>query len=135
MLQKEQLLSPVTRKEVEQARKDLPIDKSPGIDGYNAEFFKTYWSVIGEEVITGIIQFFENGKLLKGVNTTTITLFLKVSSPSYEKEYRPIACCATLYKLIAKILTARPKTVVDFLVSSIQSAFIEGRSILELMVG
>lgn len=73
------------------ALKDLPVDKSPGIDGYNAEFFKTYWEIIGEEVTNGVLQFFENGKLLKGVNTTTVTLVPKVTAPSYVKEYMPIA--------------------------------------------
>ncbi|KAF3662152.1 hypothetical protein FXO37_12577 [Capsicum annuum] len=47
-------------KDMDQALKDLPPDKSPGIDGFNAEFFKSYWQIIGEEVTEGILQFCEN---------------------------------------------------------------------------
>lgn len=36
------LLQPVTKEEVVQALKDLPNDKTPGIDGFPTEFFKEY---------------------------------------------------------------------------------------------
>lgn len=42
--------------------------------------------------------------------------------------------CSTLYKLIAKILTTRLKIVVDLIVGPSQSAFIEGRSILDNVI-
>lgn len=91
--QLEQLMLPVAKQDMDQALKGLPLDKFPGIDSFNAEFFKSYWQIIGEEVTEGILQFFENGKLLKGTNITTITLVPKVPNPTYVKEYRPIACC------------------------------------------
>lgn len=59
---------------------------------------------------------------------------LKVASPTFVKEYRPITCCTTLYKKIAKILTEKLKTVVDYVVGPAQSAFIEGRNILDNVI-
>lgn len=39
--QQQELLIPVTATtDVMEVVKDLPVDKSPGIDGFNAEFFK-----------------------------------------------------------------------------------------------
>lgn len=77
----------MTDEEIKQVLKDMPNDKAPAIDGFLAEFFRTYWGTIEEEVIKVVKEFFENGKLLKNVNSTTVTLVPKVSSPSYVKEF------------------------------------------------
>ncbi|XP_059285928.1 uncharacterized protein LOC132039468 [Lycium ferocissimum] len=95
MEQQQLLLQSVTRTDVEKAVHDLPIDKAPGVDR--------------AEVTTAVLQFFSIGKLLKRVNTTTVTLVPKVSGPNYVKEYRPTACCSTVYKIISKIITAKLK--------------------------
>lgn len=81
-------------------------------------------------MIKAILQFFENGKLLREVNCTTITLVPKVSCPTYAKDFRPIACCNTV-KIIAKVLTMKIKPMVDYLVGPSQSASAEGRNILD----
>ncbi|XP_070001869.1 uncharacterized protein LOC142166146 [Nicotiana tabacum] len=104
------------------------------MDGYPAEFFKEYWPIIGKEVIKGVQQFFQTGRLLKEINCTTVTLILKVKNPSYVKEFRLIVCCSIMYKIIAKILTNKLKLVVDLLVGPSQSAFIEGRNILDNVI-
>lgn len=40
--QQQHLMKPVTATDVMMALKELPVDKSPRIDGFNAEFFKTH---------------------------------------------------------------------------------------------
>lgn len=89
---------------------------------------------MGKEVTKATKQFFQTGKLLKGVNCTTISLVPKVKNLTFVKEFRPIACCTILYKLIAKVVTSRLKLVVDYLVGPSQSAFIEGRNFLDNMI-
>lgn len=96
--------------------------------------FKHYWEEIGTEIIEAVLEFFASGKLLRSINCTTVTLVPKVASPTYVKEYRSIACCTTLYKVIAKILTEKLKIVVDYVVGPAQSAFIEGRNILDNVI-
>lgn len=80
------------------------------------------------------LQFFQSGELLKAVNCTAITLIPNVPNPSYVKDYQPITCYSTIYKLIEKLLTAKLKTVLDFLIGPSQSAFIEGRKLLDNVI-
>ncbi|GKA44443.1 RNA-directed DNA polymerase, eukaryota, reverse transcriptase zinc-binding domain protein [Tanacetum coccineum] len=87
--------------------------KAPGPDGYTACFFKKAWNVIGTNVCKAVKEFFNNGKLLKEVNSTIIALISKVNHACNVTDYRFIACCNILYKCISKILTARIKKGFD----------------------
>jgi hypothetical protein len=124
------LMVPFSREEVKSALFSIPGIKAPGPDGYNSTFFKKSWAVIGEDVIEAILQFFENGKLLKQVNCTTLTLIPKISSPVSVLDFRPIACCNVIYKCITKLLCSRLRLVLPSLVSLNQTGFIEGRQII-----
>lgn len=66
---------------------------------------------------------------MKAWNCTALTLIPKVPSPTKVKDFRPIACCSTIYKVIAKILTNRIKRVLNSIIGCSQSLFIEGRNI------
>ncbi|KAM3301327.1 hypothetical protein P3S67_015829 [Capsicum chacoense] len=106
-------------------------DKAPGIDGYPAEFFNLNWSIIKQDVPLAVKKFFESGRLLKLFSCTAVSLIPKVANPTYVRDNRPIACCTTIYKIITRILTNRLKSVVKHLVNPSQSAFVEGRSIVD----
>lgn len=52
----------------------LPRNKSPGPDGYNAEFLGASWSIIGPKITSAVKEFFTAGKILRQWNCTAITL-------------------------------------------------------------
>lgn len=58
-----------------------------------------------------------------------IILIPKSSTANTIKDYRHIACCSVLYKIISKILTNRMSSVMSYLVGSEQAAFVPGRYI------
>lgn len=84
---------------------------------------------MGSDVIEAIQSFFQNGKLLKSWNTTTITLIPKVSCPSTQAYFRPISCCHTLYTCISKLICSRLKRFLGNIISQNQGAFVAGRLI------
>ncbi|KAK0581565.1 hypothetical protein LWI29_015235 [Acer saccharum] len=119
----------ITNDEIRDVCFSLHPNKAPGPDGFNAHFFKKTWDIVGEDVINAIQGFFRFGLLLKELNATIIALVPKVLNPSKMKDFRPISCCNTLYKIIAKIIANRIKPCLPDIISPSQSAFVAGRSI------
>ncbi|KAL0455344.1 UNVERIFIED_CONTAM: Transposon TX1 uncharacterized protein [Sesamum latifolium] len=108
---------------------EIAEDKAPGPDGYSSGFYKAAWSIVGEEVVKAIMEFFITGRLLKQVNATILALIPKVWTPSLVSDFCPIFCCNVLYKVITKIILQRLRMVLDSLISPSQNAFVLGRSI------
>ncbi|KAL0302853.1 UNVERIFIED_CONTAM: LINE-1 reverse transcriptase [Sesamum radiatum] len=123
------LINPVAREELKSAFFDIEEDRAPGPDGYSTGFYKAAWPIIGDELITAVTDFFENGRLLKQMNATLLTLIPKAQTPTTIADFRQISYCSVLYKTITKILVQRLQPLLDRLINPTQNAFIPGRSI------
>lgn len=104
-------------------------NKFPGPDGFTVEFYLSVWDIVGHDFFNAIISFFDTSTMHPGVNSTSIALVPKVSTPVYMKDFRPISLCSNAYKCIAKIIANRIKLVLPSIIDLSQSAFIPGRSI------
>jgi hypothetical protein len=51
------LEKPVTAEEIKKTMFSMPLNKSPCSDGFTTEFFKSSWSVVGEDVVAAIQSF------------------------------------------------------------------------------
>ena len=65
------------------------------------------------------------------LNATSIILILKTKKLEMMSEFKPIALCNVLYKIMAKAIANRLKSIPLSVISDRQSAFISGRSIMD----
>ena len=85
------LVQPVTHDEIKDVLFSMPSNKSPGPDGFNAEFYKATWDITGSEFVIAVQAFFVKGFLPKGVNSTILALIPKKTGATEMKDYRPIS--------------------------------------------
>lgn len=121
----------VTNIEVKESLWSIKDDKSPWPDGFNSFFFKKTWNIVGKEVILALQDFFSNGEMLKHAKSTIITLIPKVLTPNMITNFRPIACCNVMYKIVSKILAGRLRGVLGGIIHLNQLAFIPWRMICD----
>ena len=69
--------------------------------------------------------------LPSGINATILSLIPKTENAEKMKDFRLIACCNLLYKVISKVLANRLKVIFPDAVEPNQSAFITGRLLQE----
>lgn len=114
-------------REIAEVVKHLGASKAPGPDGMPASFYQHYWKTIAKTVTRMIWNFFDMGFMLRQLNYTLVALIPKINNLIEVKQFRPIALCNVCYKIIAKILANRLKTLLPKIISSTQSAFVPGR--------
>ncbi|GJV55470.1 hypothetical protein Tco_1456475 [Tanacetum coccineum] len=76
--QVEDLERNVTYDEVKRAVWDCGANKLPGPDGFTFEFFRKFWRIIDQDVFQDVFEFFENGHIPRGCNSSFIALIPKI---------------------------------------------------------
>ena len=74
--------------------------------------------------------FANNGKFEKSLNATFITLIPKKNAAIEVKDFRPISLVGGgggCYKIIAKVLATKLRTVMEDIISASQNAFVRNR--------
>ena len=112
--------------------KNMKNNKSPGTSGFSADFYKVFWKQLGTFVLRAINAGFHNGELSITQQHGLIVCIPKENkSKNYLKNWRPITLLNTVYKIASGSIANRIKQVLDKLISTDQTGFIEGRFIGE----
>ena len=102
-------------------------NKSPGSDGFTAEFFKLFWKNIGHFVIRSLNYGYDTGELSNTQKQGIITCIPKEGKPrQYLKNWRPISLLNVLYKIASGCIAKRLKSCIHKLISSDQTGFVPG---------
>lgn len=128
------LTAPFSIDEIKEVVWSCEGDTSPGPDGFNFTFIKTFWEFIKDEVFSLVEEFYSNSALPRGVSSSFITLIPKRDNPQKVSDFRPISLIGCIHKLISELLANRLKVVIGSLISNCQSAFIANRQILDGVV-
>ncbi|GKU98657.1 hypothetical protein SLEP1_g11630 [Rubroshorea leprosula] len=128
------LTKPFTEEEVKTAVWNCDSTKAPGPDGFTLGFIKSEWEVIKADIMEFLKDFHSNRKLVKGSNASFLVLIPKTENPQGVEEYRPISLIGCTYKILAKLLANRLSKTLNSIIGENQSAFIEGRQLVDGVV-
>jgi hypothetical protein len=109
-------------------------NKASGPDSFPAEFYQTFWDTIK----TDLLHMFSGvhvGQLeLFRLNFGEVILLPKVNGAERIQQYRPIYLLNVSFKIFTKVATIRLNRVADYEVKPSQTAFMQGRNILDGVV-
>lgn len=125
----EYLQQDFTATEVFEAIRQMKSSAAPGPDGLPALFYQSYWAEIGTEIIEYALNILNNNGDPGNINHTFLCLIPKVKKPTLPSDFRPIALCNVILKIIIKTIANRIKKVIPSIISPQQSAFLPNRLI------
>ena len=130
--QAEKLEGLLTLQEISLVLKNMKNDKSPGLSGFAADFFKVFWNKIGVFVLRSLNYGYLTGELSTTQKKGIITCIPKENkSKIFLKNWRPLTLLDTVYKIASGAIANRIKLTLDELINRDQTGFIKGRSLVE----
>jgi len=130
----EMLIGDFSEEEVRAAIWGCDSSKSHNTDGFNFGFIKSCWDILKKDVVAAVKDFAGYGKWPRGSNALFLCLIPKVENPQQLGEFKPISLVGCLYKIISKALSLRLKKMIGKVIDARQSAFFEGRGLLDSVV-
>lgn len=95
----QKLIRSLEEKEVWVALSSICNNKAPGMDGFNAYFFKNAWKIIGKDVTATTREFFQKKYIYKAFNFALVTLIPKTANVGTIKDMSPISCLSLSTRL------------------------------------
>ena len=98
----------LTKEECYASLKSFSKGKSPGTDGLTAEFYLSFWKLLGQELVDSFNYAFEKGEMPTFQKRGIITpIPKKDKNRTLLDQWRPISLLNTDYKVATKSIAAR----------------------------
>ena len=122
----------ITLSELSNALKNMKNGKTPGIDGFPAEFFKVFWGQLKHFVHRSASLAYEKGIMSFSFRHCIISCIPKGNKDrTLLKNWRPISLLSVPYKMLSTVVASRIKSVLNLIISPTQTGFLPGRFIGE----
>lgn len=121
--------APIREAEVKKAINAMKTGKSPGVDGFTAEYYQKFTDILAPFLTKVFQEAFQYGTLPDSFNKAILKLLSKddkdLTDPT---NFGPISLINVDYKILSKILAARLETVLPQIVHKDQVGFIKHQS-------
>ena len=122
----------LTVQELSEALKNTKNNKTPGLDGFPAEFFKVFWMSLKVCVTRAINSSFDKGLMSSSLRQCIITCLPKNGKPRENiQNWRPLSMLSVVYKLCSAAIANRIKPLLNKIIDNVQCGFVQGRYIGE----
>ena len=112
------------------ALKEFKNAKSPGTDGFSAEFYKFFWPELGTEMVSSFNHAFRSGTLSISQRRGIISLIPKKNKDkTLLDNLRPISLLNVDYKILTKTLAKRLEKVLPTIINPDQTGYVKDRFI------
>ena len=123
---------PITDTECLNALKDFKNGKTPGSDGFTAEFYKFFWHELRDELLDSLHYAFQSGSMSISQRRGIISLIPKKNKDkSLLENLRPISLLNVDYKILTKVIAKRIEKVLPKIINPDQTGYVKGRYIGE----
>ena len=111
------------------ALRGMATGKAPGLDGFPAEFYTTFWDLLGSDLVSVLNSCFHSGTLSLSQRRSLITLLYKKNDRLECKNWRPISLLCVNYKIASRTIAGRLLKVIASVTSPDQTCGVPGRFI------
>lgn len=105
------------------------MDKTPGNDGIPIEFYKIFWSLIGDFMVNSFKEAYNKKEMSSSQRQAIIILIEKKGKDrNYLENWRPISLTNVDAKMASKVIAARNIPVLPEMITSTQRQIYRGSS-------
>ena len=114
----------ITPDRVREAINEMPLHKTPGEDGFPADFYRAFSAELAPLLTELYHECLRDGEMTPLMRGGTVSLVYKKKGPRTEwKNYRPLTVSATEYKILAKTVQLAADEVAQHVISPSQLGF------------
>jgi len=117
----------LTSEECHKAINSMKLNKSPGIDGLTVEFYKHFWPLFGDFLLSTFNEGYEKGCLTDSQRMSVLSLIYKKGDREDISNYRPISLTNVDYRILSFVLSTRLQSVIGSIINHDQTAYIKTR--------